>query len=198
MSRGSSVPNLNVPHELSVVYYNKSSWTKAIGSAATFTTKWGKSKKVVSPGVPGVRAVGYCLRSLRRLFFRSSRSPLARPLRFNLSSLPVASAFDIRHHSKHKWQRLVKHMHPVSQSSVSIPAKSNWCFVDAEVEDIKILRERYRCPHFRILVIGRANAGKTTILEKVCGVAKGTKPIILGIEGRSDESPIYFLIFGIF
>ncbi|KAF8351720.1 hypothetical protein F5887DRAFT_1169628, partial [Amanita rubescens] len=37
---------------------------------------------------------------------------------------------------------------------------------------------RYLCPHFRILVIGRANAGKTTILEKICGVAKETKPII--------------------
>ena len=27
--------------------------------------------------------------------------------------------------------------------------------------------------------MGRANAGKTTILEKVCGVAKGTQPIII-------------------
>ncbi|KAJ7889037.1 GTP-binding protein [Mycena leptocephala] len=27
---------------------------------------------------------------------------------------------------------------------------------------------RSKCPHFRILVIGRANAGKTTILKKVC------------------------------
>ncbi|KAF8345167.1 hypothetical protein F5887DRAFT_1272241 [Amanita rubescens] len=42
--------------------------------------------------------------------------------------------------------------------------------------------ERYLCPHFRILVIGRANAGKTTILEKVCGVAKGTKPIIYNMD----------------
>ena len=42
-----------------------------------------------------------------------------------------------------------------------------------------MLRDQYRCPHFRILVIGRANAGKTTILEKVCGVEKGTKPIII-------------------
>ena len=41
-----------------------------------------------------------------------------------------------------------------------------------------MLKERYRCPYFRILVIGRANAGKTTILEKVCGVEKGTKPIV--------------------
>ena len=47
-----------------------------------------------------------------------------------------------------------------------------------------MLRKHYLCPHFRILVIGRANAGKTTILEKVCGVAKGTKPIIYNKEGK--------------
>ncbi|KAF8334346.1 hypothetical protein F5887DRAFT_886042 [Amanita rubescens] len=41
-----------------------------------------------------------------------------------------------------------------------------------------MLRDQYLCPYFRILVIGRANAGKTTILEKVCGVTKGAKPII--------------------
>ncbi|KAF8223907.1 hypothetical protein L208DRAFT_1314535, partial [Tricholoma matsutake] len=27
---------------------------------------------------------------------------------------------------------------------------------------------RSQCRHFRILVIGRANAGKTTLLKKVC------------------------------
>jgi len=27
---------------------------------------------------------------------------------------------------------------------------------------------RAQCPHFRILIIGKANAGKTTILKKVC------------------------------
>ena len=69
--------------------------------------------------------------------------------------------------------------------------------MDAEVEDIKVLSDRYKCTHFRILVIGRANAGKTTILEKVCGVAKGTMPVILDMEGRLDECPIYCLIFGI-
>jgi ABC-type protease/lipase transport system fused ATPase/permease subunit len=47
-----------------------------------------------------------------------------------------------------------------------------------------MLREHYLCPHFRILVIGRANAGKTTILEKVCGVAKATKPIIYNKDGE--------------
>ncbi|KAF8330460.1 hypothetical protein F5887DRAFT_1064134 [Amanita rubescens] len=45
--------------------------------------------------------------------------------------------------------------------------------------------KHYLCPHFRILVIGRANAGKTTILEKVCGVAKGAKPIIYNKDGKS-------------
>ena len=57
----------------------------------------------------------------------------------------------------------------------------------ANVEDIAVRREQFRCPHFRILVIGRANAGKTTILEKVCGVAKGTKGIIVyNAKSKSD------------
>ena len=54
--------------------------------------------------------------------------------------------------------------------------------------DVAKLRNQYRCPHFRILVIGRANSGKTTILEKVCGVEKGTKPIIYDKEGKLSES----------
>ena len=84
------------------------------------------------------------------------------------------------------------------------PSESKYClfseidcfFAVAHVEDITVLREQYRCPHFRILVMGRANAGKTTILEKVCGVAKGTQPIIIhDKEGKLDKSPMYFLIF---
>ena len=51
-----------------------------------------------------------------------------------------------------------------------------------------MLRERYECPHFRILIIGRANAGKTTILEKVCGVAKGTKPIVYNMNGMQTKT----------
>ena len=50
---------------------------------------------------------------------------------------------------------------------------------------IDILKKRYKCPYFRILVIGRANAGKTTILEKVCAVEKGTKPIVYH-QGDAD------------
>ncbi|KAF8344643.1 hypothetical protein F5887DRAFT_1283135 [Amanita rubescens] len=55
---------------------------------------------------------------------------------------------------------------------------------DADKRGVETLRKRYLCPHFRILVIGRANAGKTTILEKVCGVARGTKPIIYDKDGK--------------
>jgi len=43
---------------------------------------------------------------------------------------------------------------------------------------------RRRCPRFRILVIGKANAGKTTILRKVCNAKPGVKPIIRDAEGR--------------
>ena len=61
-----------------------------------------------------------------------------------------------------------------------------------------MLRDQYRCPHFRILVIGRANAGKTTILEKVCGVEKGTKPVIIhDKEGKLNESPICTILYSV-
>ena len=60
---------------------------------------------------------------------------------------------------------------------------------DLNVKEVGARRERYKCSHFHILVMGRANAGKTTILEKVCGVAKGTEPIIIYDEsGQSCYS----------
>ncbi|KAF8327980.1 hypothetical protein F5887DRAFT_159461 [Amanita rubescens] len=65
---------------------------------------------------------------------------------------------------------------------------------DADETHVQILKERYLCPHFRILVIGRANAGKTTILEKVCGVAKGTKPIIYDMDGNQLEQSMIHLM----
>ena len=43
-------------------------------------------------------------------------------------------------------------------------------------------RMRNRCDRFRILIIGRANAGKTTILQKVCGTTEA--PIIRNAKGR--------------
>ena len=58
---------------------------------------------------------------------------------------------------------------------------------DTDSKDLVVLKERYECPYFRILIIGRANAGKTTILEKVCGVQQGTKPIIYDKDGKLNE-----------
>jgi hypothetical protein len=60
--------------------------------------------------------------------------------------------------------------------------------VHADVDDeVAMRRKQYKCHHFRILIIGRANAGKTTILEKVCGVAKGTRPIICDGDSKFDK-----------
>jgi septin family protein len=42
------------------------------------------------------------------------------------------------------------------------------------------LREKYR--HFRILVIGRANAGKTTLLKPVCNTTE--EPCIYDENGK--------------
>ena len=48
------------------------------------------------------------------------------------------------------------------------------------MEDIKIQREqvqrlRNRTRRFRVLIIGRANAGKTTILQRVCNTTEQPK-----------------------
>jgi GTPase SAR1 family protein len=43
---------------------------------------------------------------------------------------------------------------------------------------------RAECPQFRILIIGKANAGKTTILRKVCNAKPDAKPIIYDANGK--------------
>ena len=45
-------------------------------------------------------------------------------------------------------------------------------------------RSKYRC--FRILIIGRANAGKTTILQKVCNTMED--PEIFDSNGKKASS----------
>ncbi|KAF8232545.1 hypothetical protein L208DRAFT_1360873 [Tricholoma matsutake] len=47
------------------------------------------------------------------------------------------------------------------------------------------LREKYR--HFRILVIGRANAGKTTLLKRVCNTTE--EPCIYDEDGKNLLEP---------
>ena len=48
---------------------------------------------------------------------------------------------------------------------------------------------REECSHFRILVIGKANAGKTTILRKVCNVDSDVEPIVRDENGDLIEIP---------
>ena len=43
---------------------------------------------------------------------------------------------------------------------------------------------RSQCRQFRILVIGKANAGKTTILRKVCNAKPDAKPIVYDADGK--------------
>ena len=43
---------------------------------------------------------------------------------------------------------------------------------------------RAECPRFRILIVGKANAGKTTILRKVCNAKPDAKPIVYDAEGK--------------
>jgi GTPase SAR1 family protein len=61
--------------------------------------------------------------------------------------------------------------------------------VDISSEDISRL-----CKRFRVLIIGRRNAGKTTILEKMTGSDVGAKPVIRDKEGRLVvRAPLIYL-----
>ncbi|KAG8945409.1 hypothetical protein FRC03_001725 [Tulasnella sp. 419] len=54
---------------------------------------------------------------------------------------------------------------------------------DEDNEDTpEILKIRKRCPRFRILIIGKANSGKTTILQKMCGTTD--TPIVIDKDGK--------------
>jgi GTPase SAR1 family protein len=46
------------------------------------------------------------------------------------------------------------------------------------------------CPQFRILIMGKANAGKTTILRKVCNAKPDAKPIVYDAEGNEVQQEI--------
>ena len=46
---------------------------------------------------------------------------------------------------------------------------------------------RAECPKFRILIIGKANAGKTTILRKVCNAKPDAKPVVYDAEGKEID-----------
>jgi len=46
---------------------------------------------------------------------------------------------------------------------------------------------RRECSQFRVLIIGKANAGKTTILRKVCNAKPDAKPIVYDPEGKEVQ-----------
>ncbi|KAJ7066102.1 hypothetical protein C8F01DRAFT_1248151 [Mycena amicta] len=58
----------------------------------------------------------------------------------------------------------------------------------AELPEDSIIDIRRKCPHFRILVIGRANAGKTTLLKRVCNSVE--EPKIYDQGGKKIKAKI--------
>ena len=50
--------------------------------------------------------------------------------------------------------------------------------------DVSSEEIREACPRFRVLIVGRRNAGKTTILEKMTGSEAGVKPEIRDERGN--------------
>ena len=62
-----------------------------------------------------------------------------------------------------------------AQSSSNLPVRQG----ALSAEEI-----RAECPQFRILIIGKANAGKTTILRKVCNAKPDAKPIVYDAGGK--------------
>lgn len=52
----------------------------------------------------------------------------------------------------------------------------------------EMIRIRQKCPRFRILVMGRSNAGKTTILKRVCDTTD--EPMIFSPSGEQIDSTV--------
>lgn len=57
------------------------------------------------------------------------------------------------------------------------------------VQSTSQIRRRYRRHPFRILVIGRANAGKTTLLKRVCNTTEDPS-----IYDEENETLVRFLL----
>jgi GTPase SAR1 family protein len=58
-------------------------------------------------------------------------------------------------------------------------------------EDLKELAQlRSACERFRVLVIGKANAGKTTVLQRVCGAKNKEVPTVRDENGIEVGLPV--------
>jgi len=60
--------------------------------------------------------------------------------------------------------------------------------VDPERQRRRAKNIRRRTSHFRVLIIGRANAGKTTILQRVCNTTECPK--IFNPQGHEVHTPL--------
>ena len=72
--------------------------------------------------------------------------------------------------------RLRTAQHRLARTPFAMSTSSNYQFTDEQIKNMQAL-----FTHFRILVIGRANAGKTTILQRICN-ATG-EPVIFTPNG---------------
>ena len=71
------------------------------------------------------------------------------------------------------------------QSNIRIQLKQD---VDPERQRRRAKNIRRRTSHFRVLIIGRANAGKTTILQRVCNTTECPK--IFNPQGHEVRVPL--------
>ena len=71
------------------------------------------------------------------------------------------------------------------QSNIRIQSKQH---VDPERQRRRAKNIRRRTSHFRVLIIGRANAGKTTILQRVCNTTECPK--IFNPQGHEVRVPL--------
>jgi hypothetical protein len=70
----------------------------------------------------------------------------------------------------------------VSVSEPALPSTSGPAKPLSEDDERIARRNREKCDRFRILIIGRANAGKTTILQKVCNTTENA--VIYNSKGK--------------
>ena len=70
----------------------------------------------------------------------------------------------------------------------SPPGKSSFSQRSCSMDSRKNLPSRLNDVKFRVLIIGRANAGKTSILQRVCNTTKD--PEIYSVDSSGARSPV--------
>ena len=79
---------------------------------------------------------------------------------------------------------LTVHFSSPAMSTANQEAQSSIDALPFRQGALDVAEIRRECPQFRILIIGKANAGKTTILRKVCNAGPDSKPAIHDAEGN--------------